>query len=147
MLASIASEGTVVFVDTGAWIALTDHSDQYHLVAAQIYGQLKQRRELLVTTDYVLDETLTRLRYDAGHTQAMRFLELIEQSQRAGVISRVRITDDVFESAVGIFRQYTTVALSFTDCTSFVVCRRHAITEAFAFDQHFLMFGLTLSTV
>ncbi len=137
----------MIFVDTGAWIALIDRSDQYQPFAAQIYGRLKQRREQLMTTDYVLDETLTRLRYDAGHTQAMRCLELIEQGQRAGVIGRVRITDDIFQSAVGVFRQYTTVALSFTDCTSFVVCQRHAVTEAFAFDQHFLMFGLTLSTV
>ena len=137
----------MVFVDTGAWIALTDRSDQYHSAAADIYSRLKQRRERLVTTDYVLDETLTRLRYDAGHAHAMRFLELTEQGERSGVVLRVHVTEDIFQSAVALFRQYTTAALSFTDCTSFVVCRRHAIAEAFAFDQHFLMFGVALSTV
>ncbi len=51
----------MIFVDTGAWIALTDVSDQYHLEAVSIYTQLKQRKARFLTTDYVIDETVTRL--------------------------------------------------------------------------------------
>ena len=32
----------MIFVDTGAWIALSDQRDQYHGDAVAIYTQLKQ---------------------------------------------------------------------------------------------------------
>lgn len=57
----------MIFVDTGAWIALTDTSDRYHDDATRIYHTLKTQRARFLTTDYVIDETTTRLRYDAGH--------------------------------------------------------------------------------
>ncbi len=44
----------MIFVDTGAWIALTDKSDQYHLKARTVYQHLKQKRVRFLTTDYVI---------------------------------------------------------------------------------------------
>jgi len=35
----------MIFVDTGAWIALTDTSDQYHSEAIRIYAELKKQKE------------------------------------------------------------------------------------------------------
>ncbi len=132
----------MIFVDTGAWIALTDRADQYHREATAIYARLKQQRERLVTTDYVLDEMMTRLRYDSGHHQALRFIDLITRAEKAGVLLRVLVNPAVFQAALTLFRQYDAVALSFTDCTSFVVCEQYQIREAFAFDQHFLLRGI-----
>ena len=74
----------MIFVDTGAWIAVTDTSDQYHLQAVKMYALLKKQREQFVTTDYVIDETVTRLRYDAGHPSALRYLDLLAQAQEKG---------------------------------------------------------------
>jgi len=34
----------MTFIDAGAWIALTDTSDQYHYEAIQIYNVLKKQR-------------------------------------------------------------------------------------------------------
>ena len=136
----------MIFVDTGAWIALTDRADQYHREATAIYARLKQQRARLATTDYVLDEAMTRLRYDSGHPQALRFIELVTQAERAGVLLAVPIAPAVFQAALAFFRQYDTVMLSFTDCTNFVVCEQHQIREAFAFDQHFLLRGIALCT-
>ncbi|OGG44700.1 MAG: hypothetical protein A3F84_28770 [Candidatus Handelsmanbacteria bacterium RIFCSPLOWO2_12_FULL_64_10] len=134
----------MIFVDTGAWIALTDRADQYHREASATYARLKQQRVRLVTTDYVLDETMTRLRYDSGHPQALRFIELVTQAERGGVLLQVSITPTLFQAALALFRQYDTVSLSFTDCTNFVVCEQYQIREAFAFDQHFLIRGIAL---
>ena len=98
----------------------------------------------ILTTDYVIDETVTRLRYDTNHSVAVAFFEFIRNAEIAGGLTVVEIDKDVFEKAKALFRQYDSARLSFTDCTSFVACRENNIREAFAFDQHFSMMGLNL---
>lgn len=134
----------MIFVDTGAWIALTDRSDQHHRDAIAIYSRLKQQRERFLTTDYVIDETVTRLRYDATHQVAVAFLDSLAPAEKAGRLRIVRIDEALFAEAVSIFRRYDATVLSLTDCASFAVCRAHRIEEAFGFDQHFTMMGIAL---
>lgn len=134
----------MTFVDTGGWIALSDRKDQHHNDATAIYAQLKQQKERLLTTDYVIDETTTRLRYDLSHSTAIKLLDLIERAEKTGVLTVVRIDEILFQEAKVLFRKFDSVVLSFTDCTSFAVCKRYKISEAFAFDQHFSMMAITL---
>ena len=105
---------------------------------------MRDRETQLLTTDYVIDETVTRLRYDTNHSVAVAFLEFIGNAEMAGGLTVVAIDKDLFEKAKALFRQYDSARLSFTDCTSFVVCREHNIREAFAFDQHFSIMGINL---
>lgn len=44
----------MIFVDTRAWIALSDKKDQGHGNATTIYAQLKRQKERLLTTDYIM---------------------------------------------------------------------------------------------
>ena len=109
-----------------------------------IYNSLRDRETQLLTTDYVIDETVTRLRYDTNHSVAVAFLEFIGNAEMAGGLTVVAIDKDLFEKAKALFRQYDSARLSFTDCTSFVVCRENNIGEAFAFDRHFAIMGIDL---
>ena len=139
----------MIFVDSGAWIALLDRRDQHHEDAVAIYNDLVQQNAQLLTTDYVIDETVTRLRYDWSHSGAVQFLNFIKRTKEAtegiGALTIAAINSTLFQEAERLFRQYNTATLSFTDCTSFAVCQQHNISEAFAFDQHFPMVGITLS--
>ncbi len=134
----------MIFVDTGAWIAIFNPRDQHHHEAVAIYNDLRRREIKLLTTDYVIDETVTRLRYDENHRMAVLFLGYIEHLESATDVVLVAIDNDLFLKAKALFRQYDSARLSFTDCTSFVVCRENSIAEAFAFDQHFAMMGIGL---
>ena len=49
----------MIFVDTGAWFASVMPSDRDHEAAGQ---WLSQNIQPLITTDYVIDETLTLLK-------------------------------------------------------------------------------------
>ena len=134
----------MIFVDTGAWIALTDESDQYHIESIHIYKKLKEQNEKFITTDYIINETVTRLRYDSNHQIAIKFLELIAISRNSGTLKIIYIDELLFEDAIFIFSIYDTAVLSFTDCASFAVCKKYRIHKAFAFDRHFTMMGITL---
>ena len=72
----------MIFVDTGAWIALLNQRDQYHDDAVVIYNGLKQQKARLLTTDYVIDETVTWLKYRSSHQVAVRFLDLVESVEK-----------------------------------------------------------------
>ena len=50
----------MIFVDTGAWFASVMPSDREHQAAVQ---WLSQNIQPFITTDYVIDETLTLLSY------------------------------------------------------------------------------------
>ena len=134
----------MIFVDSGAWIALSHPKDQYHSDAVAIYNDLVHQDVQLLTTDYVIDETVTRLRYDFNHSGAVEFFDFIESIKNTGILTVVEIDSPLFQEAERLFRQYDTARLSFTDCTSFVVCQQYNISEGFAFDQHFPMVGITL---
>ena len=56
----------MIFVDTGGWIAILNRRDQHHQEAVTIFNKLQQQQMRLLTTDYVIDETVTRLRYDTN---------------------------------------------------------------------------------
>jgi predicted nucleic acid-binding protein len=134
----------MTFVDSGAWIALYSLRDQHHAEAFAIFRSLEQQKARLLTTDFVIDETVTRLRYDASHSAAVVFLDAIEGAERKNTVTVVAIDRNSFEQAKRLFRQYSSERLSFTDCTSFVVCQSYGISAAFAFDRHFPIMGITL---
>jgi predicted nucleic acid-binding protein len=87
---------------------------------------------------------ITRVRYDLTHLAAIKFVDLVERAEKTSVLSIKRIDEELFQDAKSIFRKYDTPVLSFTDCTSFAICQMYKISEAFAFDQHFTMMGITL---
>jgi uncharacterized protein len=129
----------MIFVDTSAWYAAEVEDDINHQNARNFLVQLAQGKHgVAITTDYVLDETLTLLRSRRGLTDAVTFIDKIRRSKS---IRLFWIGEGVFEKALGIFRKRNDVAWSFTDCTSFALMNDLSITEAFAFDGHFEQAG------
>ncbi|HHV62167.1 MAG TPA: PIN domain-containing protein [Firmicutes bacterium] len=57
----------MVFVDTSAWISLIAKKDPHHEEVARKWGELLEHSAGLVTSSDVCSETLTHLRYNAGH--------------------------------------------------------------------------------
>ena len=134
----------MIFVDSSAWIALSNPRDQHYDEAITIFNRLLQRRMRIVTTDYVIDETVTRLRYDLNHSVAVKFLNVIERTEQEDTLAVMGVDRRLFQEALRLFRQYDSARLSFTDCTSFVFCQKHEIAEVFAFDSDFGMMGITM---
>jgi len=130
-----------LFVDTGAWYALADSSDQHHDEAVKIYPRLLRNYNHLKTTNLVIAETYILIRRAIGHQPAIKFLESIAASPRV-----IKIYSDsvIEETAEDILRQYEDQDFSYTDAVSFVVMKQYGITQAFCFDKHFLTADFTL---
>jgi len=133
------------FVDTGAFIAITDKSDQYHSIAVAYFVELLEARKPLLTTNFILDETYTRLKRNLGSHAAITFGETTRKSDQLEIIT---INGEIEEKAWKIFKKYHDQAFSYTDCTSFAVMQMKKLKRAFAFDGHFNIFGFnTIPTI
>lgn len=130
-----------LFVDTSAWAATYNASDRWHTRARAALDSLVDSRTVLITTDYVLDETITLLLYHAGRSCALAFGDAVLRSRQ---VQLVRIGARMWEEAWQLFRRYEDKAWAFTDCTSFVVMRQRELTLAFTFDNHFAQAGFEL---
>jgi uncharacterized protein len=125
----------MIFVDTGAWYAGIVPDDDNHQIARE---WLEGNAEPLLTTDYVVDETLTLLKM-RGH--ALLALEMGESLFAGELADIVLVTEDDIQHAWHTFQQFRDKDWSFTDCASKVVMERLGVLRAFSFDQHFRQFG------
>lgn len=124
-----------VFVDTGAWFALFVSTDAEHRAARSWFET--NARELL-TTDYVLAELLTLLKYRGHYKLAVRFGEALLTQQLARL---ERVPEADLHETWAVFQRYADKEWSFVDCSSKVIMSRLGIDTAFAFDHHFEQFG------
>ena len=127
-----------VFIDTSALYALVDRNDAGHRAAADAVGKLVRDRRRLVTTDYIVAETVNLANARGGASVGMRVLDLIEQS--VGI--RVEwIGSDRFDATKTFFRKHSDHGYSFTDCSSFTTMRELRVTTALTTDRHFKSAG------
>jgi len=127
-----------VFVDTGAFLALANPADRHHDAAVRCFGVLKASGTLFITTNFVLDETYTRLQRKAGLRVAITVGERIRADRKLKIFT---VEGTLEKLAWEIFKHDQGHSFSYTDCTSFALMRRRKIAEAFAFDADFASFG------
>lgn len=127
-----------VFVDTSGWMACADGADPAHDRCCAARDGALESGQLLVTTDFVVDETLTLLRLRLGLAPAETWWQQLDRSRR---LRWERVDVDRFEKARQLFFQFRDKDFSFTDCTSFAVMRELRLTHALTTDRHFHQIG------
>lgn len=125
-------------MDTSAFYAVLDADDEEHPAARQAWQHLIEKGHPLLTSNYVLVETLALLQSRLG-MQAVR-----EYDDAVSPLSRVLwVDEETHRQAVSAVLAAGRRRLSLVDCSSFVLMRRHGLDTAFAFDDHFPEQGFT----
>jgi len=133
-----------VFVDTGGWIAMSVARDRFHRGAASYYRKISKKNVPLLTSNYILVETYTRIRYDDGHAKAVQFDSVIQEAIKIGKLHLEWVTPAIHQAAWKNFESFSDQVFSFVDCSSFVIARNVGVVEVFGFDEHFKTMGFTL---
>ncbi len=131
------------FIDTWGWAALGNDRDGAHREAAGAWERLLHARFTGVTTDWIVDETVTLLHARAGFRAASKMLDTIDALAGGDVIRFVHVDEELFRAAKAVFakRGADTPRLSLTDCTSFAVMEALGVEAAFTADAHFKKAG------
>jgi len=124
-----------VFADTFHFLALLKADDSHHRRALELH-RIQWRR--IVTTDCVLLEVGDACCNPRHHGDFLALYEVLSRDER---IQIVRLTPELLERAVALFRSRADKNWPLTDCISFVVMTDHGLTEALTADQHFEQAG------
>ncbi len=127
-----------IFVDTAGWMACADAADPAHRSSREARDSSLRNGQILVTTDYVIDETLTLIRIRLGLDAAEAWWRLLEGSSlvRWEWIDAARA-----ERARREFFRHRHKEYSFTDCTSMAVMHELRLKQALTTDRHFAQMG------
>jgi predicted nucleic acid-binding protein len=108
------------------------------------YAKLRTAGDTLVTSNLVLGETATRLRYDAGLSSALAFRGMMEEAAEASLLA-IRYADAELDArAWDVMEQYADQTLSFVDCVSAVTAREARASAVFGLDIDFTVLGFAV---
>jgi predicted nucleic acid-binding protein len=131
------------FIDTWAWLVLANDNDPAFSAVSTLRINAAGRAGAWVTTDYVLNETLTRLFAAVPFLKARRFAEGIFEASESDLVKIERVTPERFQAAWQLRLRYRDKPrISFTDLTSFVVMKEMALSSVISGDAHFEHAGL-----
>ncbi len=121
-----------VFVDTAGLIAVLDDAQPAHEAAKALWFRLLTEDEPLVTTNYVLVETLALVQRRYG----MRAVRLVAQTALPA-LAPVCVDQPLHESGLHAFLQESRRGPSLVDCVSFIFMREQGLARVFTLDPHF----------
>ena len=113
---------------------MADAADPSHAECCSQRDRWLRDGGILFTTDYVVDETLTLIRFRMSLRAAGEWWDQVEASSR---IRWEPISTERSEAARRWFFRWADKDFSFTDCTSFVVMREFRLRLALTTDPNF----------
>ena len=121
-----------VLIDTSAFFAVLDAGDEYHQRADEIWRSLVLGEERLLSTSYVLVETIALVQRRLGITALRVFQEDV-----MSLITIEWVDESSHRAAMTGLLSSGRKRLSLVDFVSFDAMRRFGIKTAFTFDRHF----------
>jgi len=139
-----ADNPSLLFVDTWGWCAIANPRETLHQQVKQTMDVLLESGSHLVTTNFILDETYTLIRFRIHHQASLELYQRIEYLAAEMLLKVIHITPELEQAAWRIFQRYSDKDFSFTDCTSFTVMQLLEITQALTNDHHFEQMGFRI---
>jgi len=120
---------------------MADRKDPLNADAVGVRDEWLRQGGFLLTSDYVIDETLTLIRMRLGIDASETWWDQVSDSPRLKV---EWINPERAEKARRWFFRWRDKSFSFTDCTSFVVMREFRLKKALTGDKHFVEAGFNI---
>jgi predicted nucleic acid-binding protein len=129
----------LIFVDTTIWVSGLDSADSLHedgraVLEAIVDGNLSPA----LTTDFVLDETLTLLKRRGAKSDVV--VKALENLLASSLVRVVYVEETLFLEALSSFKKYE--RLSFTDAVTMAAMQRYKIKDIFSHDRDFDVKGI-----
>ena len=122
------SNNSKIFVDTSAFYALLDRSDRYHSQASVLWPDLLHDNITLLTTNYVVWETVGLLQKRIGFEAASLWYKDI-----LGVLDVLWVNARTHQLAYELWLNLGRRRLSLVDCVSYITINQLRVEQVFCF--------------
>lgn len=129
----------IVFVDTSGLFAFLVQDDEMHERAKAVFSHLAHRKTRLLTSSYVLLETISLLQRRVGLDSVKDFNETVFP-----LLEVIWVGETWHNRALERLMAESKRQLSITDCLSFEIMDEREIVEVFTFDKHFAERGFKI---
>jgi len=130
----------IVFVDTSALFSLLVHDDYMHVRAKLNFAHFGAHHFRLMTSSFVLVETIALLQRRIGLDAVRDF-----NAKIAPLLEVVWVDTDWHNRGMMRLLAQNQKELSLVDCLSFEIMEAREITEVFSFDRHFEANGFKIA--
>jgi predicted nucleic acid-binding protein len=127
----------IVFADTSALFGLMAQNDRIHEEAKQAFNYLGRQEAMLVTSSYVLVETIALLQNRVGLAAVQDFYVKLQP-----LLEIIWVDERWHQRAMQRLLSSQRRKLSLVDCVSFEIIEMKKLDYAFAFDEHFEQEGI-----
>lgn len=131
-----------IFIDSSAWIAYSFQKEIQHKDFVQLINQANKSKSILYTSNDVIDETYTRLRYYVGWHIAKKFIDYFHSLQRSKFLIQLWTNEKIQSEAFRLLNKFNDHDLSLTDATSTTLMHNSGIITILTTDyKHFTTLG------
>lgn len=135
---------SMIFVDSDAFVAVLRKDDSNHQKAKRLYLQLEKLNVSFATSNYVFAEVITVISQKIGHQKALEFISNMRSPD--SLYNFIRVTPEVEEMAIEIFKKQTSKNVSFVDCTNMAIVKHENLDAIFSFDEIYKKNGFKLAS-
>src|SRR3990167_2712368 len=102
-----------IFIDTSAWIEIILEGEKYHKATSQYFISKLNKGAKFITSDYVLDESFTRLLTIHGINLARLLRKKTQEAEETNHLLILRTDEVAFNKAWDSFDKFSEHKLSF----------------------------------
>lgn len=129
-------------IDSSAWLAFLLENEQDHKEVVGFIDEKTRDRDQFITTNDIVDETVTRLIYGKNRRVADKFIVLLEQGTKDKSIIQLWTDEQIQKAAYELLTKFSDQRLSLTDATSIVILRRFNLDGIISLDSDFKKVGV-----
>jgi predicted nucleic acid-binding protein len=107
-----------------------------------LYRQLRQKRQVFVTSNYIIAE-LVSLLISPLRIPRSSIISFVNDLRKTSFVEIVHIDVSLDRNAWELFAKRLDKNWSLVDCSSFVIMHQQGIREGFTSDHHFEQAGFT----
>jgi predicted nucleic acid-binding protein len=131
-----------VFADAMYFIAVIFETDRAHARALAFDDTDPDLR--IITSDGIILEFLAYVSARGTYFREVALLQVIDELRADPRVTIIRMTPELFDAALELYRARPDKAYSLVDCMSMVICQQEAIGEVLTHDHHFQQEGFAI---
>ena len=132
----------MVFLDSGFLIALVVKNDQYHSAADEKLKELIRDKVRLYISNYVLQETITRIVYAGGARFVKPFVKVVDELTDDGLLNVIWVDRNIHDLAVKTLYKYSDHPFSLVDASIIALVKHLKLGKIYSTDASLKRTGL-----